>query len=195
MDYRGEVGPRKLYDVIGAQQFCVMFRLGLREHHKLIDLGCGSLRGGRLLIPYLLPGNYHGIEPNEQLIRDGIENELGTSILRVKKPKFYTIDNFRMSSLDVSADFILAQSILSHAGTDIFNTILREASKALAKNGKFAATFFEGSGPKKTGWQGHGVVSYTMDYMKKVAREHHLSVTRLDVKHPVGQKWVVFRRQ
>lgn len=197
MTYRSGVGPAKLYDAIGAQQFCVMVRLGLREHHKLVDFGCGSLRGGRLFIPYLLPGNYYGIEPDEQLIRDGIKNELGVSILAVKRPNFYMFDDFKMSRIGIEADFILAQSILSHAGCDVLDTILKEASLILADNGRFAATFFEGATKKKAGWLGHDLSSYSMGYMKKAAGKFGLKLTVLSdivpgVNHPVGQKWVVF---
>jgi SAM-dependent methyltransferase len=57
---------------MGATQFRLLTTLGLREHHSLLDFGCGSLRAGRLLIPYLLPGRYYGLEPNRCLIEDGI---------------------------------------------------------------------------------------------------------------------------
>ena len=69
-------------------QFNLLTFLGLREHHYLLDVGCGSLRGGRLFISYLLTGRYFGIEPNRQLIKDGIENELGEGIIPVKRPVF-----------------------------------------------------------------------------------------------------------
>lgn len=63
--YREYVGPETEYDLIGAMQFRLLSTLGLRENHKLLDFGCGSLRAGRLFIPYLNPGNYTGVEPNE----------------------------------------------------------------------------------------------------------------------------------
>ena len=197
MDYRGKVGPEKLYDFIGAQQFCVMFNLGLREQHKLIDLGCGSLRGGRLFIPYLNPGNYYGIEPNATLVSDGLQNELGHSILRIKQPHFYDFDDFEMSKIGIEAGFILAQSILSHSGVDIVEKILHEASHTLTKNGKFVATFFEGAEGKKRGWLGHDITTYTIRFMKFMAKKNGLKVKRLSeicpgVNHPVGQKWIVF---
>ena len=201
MNYRGEVGPAKLYDVIGAQQFCVMIKLGLREHHKLLDFGCGSLRGGRLFIPYLLPGNYYGVEPNAELVYEGIKGELGIDILDVKKPHFYDFADFKMSRIGQEFDFILAQSILSHAGVDILDRIISEASRALAENGKFAATFFSGElNRSKSGWLGHDIASYTLSYMKHIAGKHGMHVAQLEdiapgVTHPIGQKWIVFRHQ
>ena len=65
--YRAFVGPAWRYDLLAALQFQAMTSLGLREYHSLLDVGCGSLRAGRLFIPYLLPGRHFGIEPNREI--------------------------------------------------------------------------------------------------------------------------------
>ena len=64
-DYRAYVGPLDRYDFMGASQFRLLTSLGLRAEHKLLDFGCGSLRSGKLLIPYFNAGNYYGQEPNK----------------------------------------------------------------------------------------------------------------------------------
>nr|NIP51912.1 class I SAM-dependent methyltransferase [Phycisphaerae bacterium]NIR67012.1 class I SAM-dependent methyltransferase [candidate division Zixibacteria bacterium]NIT60906.1 class I SAM-dependent methyltransferase [Fodinibius sp.]NIW48951.1 hypothetical protein [Gammaproteobacteria bacterium]NIS48433.1 class I SAM-dependent methyltransferase [candidate division Zixibacteria bacterium] len=97
MKYRGSVGPKDLYDIVGAQQFCVMVKMGMRDTHKMLDFGCGSLRGGRFFIPYLLPGNYHGVEPNKELLYAGIENELGWDAIQAKNVTFYHFDDWMMA--------------------------------------------------------------------------------------------------
>ena len=79
--YRYAVGMRHGYDRMAAVQLSLLWALGLREQHTLCDVGCGSLRGGRLLIPYLAPGNYYGIEPNQRLVADAIEHEVGAELL------------------------------------------------------------------------------------------------------------------
>lgn len=63
--YRAYVGDPERYDVLAVQQFRVLTDLGLREHHKVLEVGCGSLRFGRLLLPYLLPDRYVGVEPEQ----------------------------------------------------------------------------------------------------------------------------------
>src|ERR1700724_2187949 len=75
--FRAYVGPPRQFDFMGAPQFRLLTTLGLREHHSVLDFGCGSLRAGRLLIPYLLPGRYYGLEPNRWLVEDGISRQLG----------------------------------------------------------------------------------------------------------------------
>ena len=91
--YRAYVGPPEDYDLIAAMAFNLLTTLGLRQHHSLLDVGCGSLRIGRLLIPYLNRGKYFGIEPNEWLVREGIKRELGETLLQIKCPTFFFSDS------------------------------------------------------------------------------------------------------
>jgi hypothetical protein len=51
--YMAYVGPASQYDLMAASQFALLTTLGLRDTNKVLDFGCGSLRLGRLLIPYL----------------------------------------------------------------------------------------------------------------------------------------------
>jgi len=82
--YRAYVGPPEDYDLIAAMTFNLLTTLGLRQHHSLLDVGCGSLRIGRLLIPYLNRGKYFGLEPAEWLVAEGIKNELGEAVVQIK---------------------------------------------------------------------------------------------------------------
>lgn len=200
--HRSEVGPGGMYDVIGAQQFCIVFGLGLREHHKLLDFGCGSLRGGRLFIAYLLPGNYYGVEPQEWLVQKGIEEELGESVITLKKPKFYHFDDFKIvTHIRQKFDYILMQSILSHCGSDLVDLLVGQAARALVPGGKFACTFFIGGSSGPSGWLGHGVSTHRMEYMAAVGKRHGLAMKDLkmhqrpgphQLKHPAGQRWICY---
>jgi len=93
LHYRAYVGPPDRYDLVAAMTFNLLTTLGLRQHHALLDVGCGSLRIGRLLIPYLNKDKYVGIEPNEWLVREGIRNEIGETLVPIKRPKFFFTDS------------------------------------------------------------------------------------------------------
>src|SRR3972149_10720697 len=98
--YRAYVGPPKDYDLVAAMTFNLLTTLGVRQHHTVLDIGCGSLRIGRLLVPYLNVGNYVGIEPNKWLVDDGIQREIGQDQIRIKQPQFYFSD----SAIDLPSD-------------------------------------------------------------------------------------------
>jgi hypothetical protein len=181
--------------VIGALQFNVLTALGLREHHYLLDLGCGSLRGGRLFIPYLLPGHYFGIEPDRSLVEDGIDNELGRDILKVKRPTFEYVDDFRLSIFGREFDFVLAQSVFTHAAASQIRTCLAEGQKVLTADGALVATYFEGEDNYEgSDWVYPGRVLYRFDFMASLAEDAGLGVSRLEWTHPNGQSWLRFSR-
>jgi len=142
--YRAFIGPADKYDLTSALQFNLLTFLGLREEHFLLDVGCGSLAGGRLFIPYLLPRRYYGIEPFRWLIEEGIKNELGNDIIRVKQPVFSNNNEFMLSIFDRKFDFILAQSIFSHASQKQIRRCLSEAKNVMKPDSFFVATFVEG---------------------------------------------------
>lgn len=143
--YLAYVGPPRQYDFMGATQFRLLTALGLREHHRVLDFGCGSLRAGRLLIPYLLPGHYYGIEPNAWLIDDALSNQLGRDLLAVKRPSFDHNAEFRVDRFGVAFDFIVAQSIFSHATSGLVVQALRNFAASLSPQGLIACTFVEGT--------------------------------------------------
>jgi SAM-dependent methyltransferase len=139
-EYRAYVGPFEQYDVMGATQFALLYALGIRQHHRLLDIGCGSLRAGRLFITYLEPGNYTGVEPNTWLIDEAIEHQVGRDLIRIKAPMFSTTDSFDFSGLG-TFDIVVAQSIASHAGPGLVPTMLASIRSALEPRGIAAVTF------------------------------------------------------
>ena len=193
--YRSWVGPWFKYDLVGAMQFNLLTHLGLREHHFLLDVGCGSLRAGRLFIPYLLPGRYFGIEPEAWLVEEGIENELGRDAVRIKRPTFSHIDDFRLSSLGQDFDFIVAQSIFTHAPARQIRTCLTEAKKVLTPDGTMAATYFEGpDNHQGDEWLYPGGTAYRQEFMVALAAEAGLDLAPLDWPHPnKNQRWLLIR--
>jgi SAM-dependent methyltransferase len=193
--YRAWVGPPQSYDLVAAMQFTLLCRLGLREHHYLLDIGCGSLRGGRLFIPYLLPGRYFGIEPEQWLIDEGLDRELGRDIVQVKRPTFSNDAGFQLSAFGRSFHFILAQSIFSHTPHEDIRTCLSEARRVLPPGGTFAATFWEG--PKDYDgkeWVYPAKVPYRLESMVGTASEAGLDCRKIEWPHPSRQTWLVLGR-
>lgn len=191
--YRAYVGPPEDYDLIAAMTFNLLTTLGLRQHHSLLDIGCGSLRIGRLLIPYLNRGKYFGVEPNEWLVQEGIERELGESLLKIKRPTFFFSDSPDViAEPKVAFDFAVAQSIFSHCGLDLITAWLSAVSRSLAKDGALLATFLIGDQDSpQTGWIYPECVKYQRATLERAAAEANLGFEILDWKHP-RQTWALF---
>ena len=191
--YRAYVGPPQDYDLIAAMTFNLLTTLGLRQHHSLLDVGCGSLRIGRLLIPYLNRGKYFGVEPAEWLVAEGINQELGEAVVQIKRPTFFFTDSPDMVvQAKVSFDFALAQSIFSHCGLDLISGWLSAISRSLADNGVLVATFLPGSEDSpQTGWVYPDCVNYLPATLERAAAEANLRFEILDWKHP-RQTWALF---
>ncbi len=193
--YRAYVGPPEKYDLVAAMQFNLLTFLGLREHHYLLDIGCGSLRAGRLFITYLLPGRYFGIEPNAWLIQEGIRHEVGNDLIRMKQPTFSHDSNFTLTIFNREFDFLLAHSIFSHAAEHQIRRCLSEARKVMKPTSLFAATFVQG----ETNYEGQNwvypeCVTYTLEHMQRLAREHGLNCTPIRWPHPNNQTWLILTR-
>ena len=191
--YRAYVGPPQDYDLIAAMTFNLLTTLGLRQHHSLLDVGCGSLRIGRLLIPYLNRGKYFGIEPAEWLVAEGIRQELGETVVQTKRPTFFFSDSPEtVVHAKVSFDFALAQSIFSHCGLDLIRGWLAAVSRSLADDGGLVATFLPSDEDSpRSGWVYPDCVSYRPATLERAAADANLRFEILDWKHP-RQTWALF---
>ena len=191
--YRAYVGPPEDYDLIAAMTFNLLTTLGLRQHHSLLDIGCGSLRIGRLLLPYLNRGKYFGIEPAEWLVAEGIKHELGETVVQTKRPTFFFTDSPEtVVRAEVSFNFALAQSIFSHCGLDLIRGWLSAVSRSLAPDGALIATFLPSDeDSQRVGWVYPECVNYRPATLERAASDANLRFEILDWKHP-RQTWGLF---
>lgn len=196
-NYRAYVGPPKQYDFMGATQFALLFMLGLREEHDVLDVGCGSLRAGRLLLQFLMPGRYVGVEPNSWLWRNALSSEIGEDIARLKAPHFVEDDSFSLTEIGRAFDFVMFQSVLSHTGGDMFDRPLHQAAKVLKPRGQLLFTVLDESthnfgrlkrGNAAPGWHYPTCVTYEQDDVLARCRAAGLHAEKLPWFHP-RQSW------
>jgi hypothetical protein len=132
------VGPPDLWEAKRKFQFDFLLQAGLLPGHTLLDLGCGTLRGGIPLIGYLDEGNYTGVEVRHEVIREAWL-ELGISGLEYKKPTLICTKYLSTLILSRKFDFIWAFSVLIHLEDDILEGVLKFISRHLKKEGSFYA--------------------------------------------------------
>jgi SAM-dependent methyltransferase len=151
----------------------------------LLDFGCGSLRSGRLLIPYLGVGRYFGIDPNRWLIDAGIEQEIGASILALKQPRFDCNPSCRLAVFGADFDFIHAHSVFTHAPSWMIDRFFAEAALVLKQEGLILATYLEGAEDYQgTEWVYPPMVPYTRSGFASVADRHGFALQILRWPHP-----------
>jgi cyclopropane fatty-acyl-phospholipid synthase-like methyltransferase len=178
---------------MGRTQYEHLMYWGLAAHHYLLDIGCGSLRGGRFAIKEMEPGHYYGIDPNQWLIDEGIRHELGTQIFEVKRPVFSNDTDFNLSVFGRKFDFLMAQSIFSHTSQSQMRKILSEAGKVMHDQAIFLATYIPGDSDYAGGWSYPDGVKFTFALVKRLASEAELECSPVKWFH-TKQQWLVFYR-
>lgn len=192
--YRAFVGPAYRYDLIGASQFSLLTMLGMREQHRLLDFGCGSLRLGRLAIPYLREGCYFGVEPEAWLVDDGFTRELGEDARTLKKPRFDHNAEYRTDVFGETFDFIIAQSIFSHTGEAASVKALTSFAGTLAPHGLILGNWLIGdedpnATPEACDWVYPECVIFAQTRVEKLAKDAGLSVRLCPWPHTGGLTW------
>lgn len=198
MDYRSHVGQPQLYDQVAAMSFNLLTCLGLREVHTLLDVGCGSLRCGRLFIPYLNKGKYVGVEPNAEVLHEGISNEVGADLIKIKEPAFHIRSDLPPT---VKADYALAHSIFSHTGIDLFEKWMHDINANLTPTGILLATMIVGEDATEQGWVYPGTTFIPLSAIHRIAEECQLTAKRLAFAHTQTsviaehpQQWFAFTK-
>lgn len=192
--YQSYVGLGRDFELIGWTQFEHLKHWGLAGHHYLLDIGCGSLRGGRFAIKLMAPGHYYGIDPNQWLIEEGIKHELGRRLFDAKQPIFSNDPDFNLSLFGRQFDFLMAQSIFSHTSQAQMRKIFSEAAMVMHDRSIFLATYVPGESDY-TGdeWSYPDGVTFTLDRMKRFAAANGLECVPGNWFHP-KQQWLVFYR-
>ena len=193
MHYRAFIGSPEIYDLLASSHFRLLTWFGLREHHYVLDIGAGSLRVGKLLIVYLLPGRYFAIEPNRWLIEEGIEKECGYDFVQLKKPTFAYQSNFSCLQFGCQFDFIFAHSVFSHASLPQIRLCLEEASKCMKPESVFLATYKKGTRDYLGNeWLYPERSEYRPETMVEVAETFGLRCQEVPFDTLIGQTWVAF---
>lgn len=143
-EHRRFVGD--LWEEIGRLQFRFLQRQGLKPHHRLLDVGCGALRGGISFVNYLDEGNYYGLDVNASLIEAG-KMELERRGLSDKRPNLLVNDAFEVGRFGAAFDYALAVSLFTHLHLDQIARCLVRCGEVLKPEGSFFATFFEAPKP------------------------------------------------
>jgi len=194
-----------MWDEIGALQLDFLRAQGLAPSHRLVDVGCGALRGGVHFVRFLEPGGYHGLDVNASLIAAG-ERELAAASLADRGAHLLVDDRFAVSRFGQRFEFALAVSLFTHLAMNHIVRCMVEVAKVLAPSGRFFASWFEAPAAAWLAPITHppaGIVThydadayhYAFAELAFLAGNAGLRAVRIgDWNHPRGQQMAMFTR-
>jgi SAM-dependent methyltransferase len=141
----GRVGAPHLWRMQRAFQIDFLQRMGLAKEHHVLDLGCGTLRGGLPLIGYLSAGNYTGIDVRAEIIEEALR-ELEEAGLEQRYPRIGHVESLAGLDLRATYDYVWAFSVLMHLDDADLEIALSFAARHLAPRGTFFANVHLGDG-------------------------------------------------
>ena len=193
-----------LWDELGPHQLNFLKTAGLKPHHTLLDIGCGSLRLGIHAVRYLEAGQYWGTDLNESLLAAGYELEIVPADLGAKLPRTNLIvdGEFTFQGIPKEVDFVIAQSVFTHLPLNHMRLCLARLASHLTAPCTFFFTIFTppagGSvtqsyeqSPKIVSYPHRDPYHYTIDDVHHAAKGLPWRIDFMgDWDHPRNQKMV-----
>jgi len=182
------------WELFGDWQIDILKKYGLKKGNTFLDVGCGPLRLGMRVIPFLDGGNYCGMEPYFPYI------ELGKSLAREIgiNSKFQVIcsGNFDFDKFGLKFDMGMAQSVFTHLSREQIEACVKSLCEVMKPTGKFIFTYI--AGDKSYGFLYEGrfpvMVFGQCDkkFLGKIAEKYKLKFREIDASHPTGQRVGIF---
>lgn len=183
-DPKAAVGGK--WEEIGNFQFNFLLQHRLKKHHKLLDIGCGCLRGGLHFIRYLNESNYYGVDISKGILEAG-KKFLYESKLEHKSPVLKINTNLKFNNFQGEVfDFILAQSVFTHMPLRDIDECFKNIHKVMHNKTIFFATFWIGD---KCFTPDDMNFYYPFNILRNIGKKNKLDVILIeDFAHPRNQK-------
>jgi hypothetical protein len=127
--HRDIVGGR--WDETGRAQMQALLAAGMAPHHRLLDIGAGSLRLGCKAVPYLNPGHYWATDASRALMLRGHEVELEDKS-RLPPDQLIEDADFAFPGLQgIPFDYAIAFGVFTHLPFEDFCRALGSIAQRL----------------------------------------------------------------
>lgn len=192
------MNPDDKHLVVGRIQRDFLVEQGLQPHHRLLDIGCGWLRGGEWLINYLDPGNYVGIEKDSNMLEKAHRVGLSKREVAQKRPRI--IEGVPTPDLMESLghfNYALAHSVFTHLLPEQISAMLKTVmphADVLYASFNRAPTVKTGKPHKNREFE-RTKCQYPFEELAEIADKAGCTATDLgEFGHPGGQEMAKFWR-
>lgn len=180
------VGSARLWKMKREFQIAFLKNHGLEPSSLLLDLGCGTLRGGVPMIEFLDVGHYTGVDVRPESMVEAIK-ELDESGLEPKQPNLICVRDVSQLRLEERFDMIWAFSVLIHLSDDRLRGVLHFVSDHLTDDGRFFANVNIGAGTDGK-WDLFPVVERSLDFYEAAAARAGLAVEDIGSIFELGHR-------
>ena len=194
-DLRVKTDPKTaiggMWEEIGQLQFEFLLDKNLQPHHKMLDLGCGTLRGGRHFVKYLDKGNYYGIDISPKAIAYA-KKLVKQEKLSEKRPHLFKSKNKDLKFLEFSDrkfNYILAQSVFSHLKPEHIEECFANIGGIMFDDSAFYFTYNQGEEYKQFDIKGF---KYPFSFFESLAEQYGFKLQDCSsvYRHPRRQAMV-----
>ncbi len=152
--------------------------MGLHPAHSLLEIGCGTLRGGLPIIDFLGEGQFCGIDVRP-VVLDEARKELAEAGLEHKKPLLVLTSDLSTVDLRRDYDYVWAFSVLPHLEDDILRGAFFCARRHLKRDGIFFATAQVGPAEQVGIWRDFPDLKRPFEFYQQEATLQGMTVENL----------------
>ena len=133
--------PSDSYINAAEEHFKFLKSLGLMPHHRVLDYGCGFMRTGLFISPYLRDGHYVGVDISRQRLNTAYK------LATAKNLSDDAYELILVSSCDLVElkgshfDYIWSGSVIHHMPETDIRTFLQSLKSLIDINSQFFFTF------------------------------------------------------
>ena len=126
---------------VGQMQFDYLVSHGLKPGMRMLEIGCGNLRAGRLFIEHLDAGDYYGIDISPDILL-AAQRTLTEAGLQHKLPHLTLVQDLKLEFLPAGYfDVVHAHSVFSHSPIEVIDECLAHIGRVIKRGGFFDFTF------------------------------------------------------
>lgn len=139
------IGGGENWEAHGNLQRDFLIRRGLQPEHRLLDIGCGTGRLARKVAPYLVRGNYYGLDISSRALSAACK-------LALEEGWHNRFPQFLLGDLPSDApmfDFAWAFSVFIHLPYGICVEVMRSTASRLPRSGQLLFSYV----PEERSWR------------------------------------------
>lgn len=171
------VGPPGVWKESRDFQIQFLRQRGLNKDNKVLDIGCGPLRGGVPLISYLDKGMYTGIDVRKEVIEEA-KNQVAKNGLTDKAPRLFVSSTFGQDCLNEECfDYVWCFQVLYHLTDELADKCFARMATALQAGGVcYCNVNIEGD---EGDWKEFPYLKRPLSFYQDLAVKYGLSLSNL----------------